>query len=90
MKALTKKKLNFDQNKIVPGFLQENESLFDNLSNVNEIVKNYNDYLNWLNKKFDKFFLWYNKEQFKAVMAEKGIKVQDSFKDKDKHKNKET
>ena len=87
MKAPTEKELNFDQNKIVPGFLQENESLFDDLSNANEIVKNYNDYLNWLNRKFDKFFLCYNKEQFKAVMAEKGIKVQDSY--KDKHKNKE-
>ena len=75
MKAPTEKEANIDQNKIIPGFISENESLFDDLSNSNEIVKNYNDYLNWLNKKFDKFFLCYNKEQFKAVMAEKGIKM---------------
>jgi hypothetical protein len=78
MKAPTEKDVNIDQNKIIPGFFSENDSLFDDLSNSNEIVKNYNDYLNWLNKKFDKFFLCYNKEQFKAVMAEKGIKVQES------------
>ena len=78
MKAPTEKDLIIDQNKIIPGFFQENESLFDDLSNANEVVKNYNEYLNWLNKKFDKFFLCYNKEQFKAVMAEKGIKIQDN------------
>ena len=72
----TEKDKNVDQNKIIPGFNQENDSLFDDLSNADEIVKNYNDYLNWLNKKFDKFFLCYNKEQFKAVMAEKGISSQ--------------
>ena len=77
MNAPTEKEQNVNQNKIIPGFSQENESLFDDLSNSNEIIKNYNDYLNWLNKKFDKFFLCYNKEQFKAVMAEKGIKVQE-------------
>ena len=74
----TEKDKNVDQNKIIPGFNQENDSLFDDLSNADEIVKNYNEYLNWLNKKFDKFFLCYNKEQFKAVMAEKGIKMQDN------------
>ena len=86
MKAPSQKEQNFDQNKIIPNFSQENESLFDDLSNANEIIKNYNDYLNWLNKKFDKFFLCYNKEQFKAVMAEKGIKIQDSY--KEGHRNK--
>ena len=75
MKAPTEKEANIDQNKIIPGFISENESLFDDLSNSNEIVKNYNDYLNWLNKKFAKFFLCYNNEQFKSVMAEKGIKM---------------
>ena len=75
MKAPTEKDVNIDQNKIIPGFFSEDDSLFDDLSNSNETVKNYNDYLNWLNKKFDKFFLCYNKEQFKAVMAEKGIKM---------------
>jgi hypothetical protein len=78
MKAPTEKDVNIDQNKIIPGFFSEDDSLFDDLSNSNETVKSYNDYLNWLNKKFDKFFLCYNKEQFKAVMAEKGIKVQES------------
>ena len=83
----TEKDKNVDQNKIIPGFNQENDSLFDDLSNADEIVKNYNDYLNWLNKKFDKFFLCYNKEQFKAVMAEKGIKMQDTYKDGHKGKS---
>ena len=87
MKAPTEKEQNLDHNKIMPGFSQENDSLFDDLSNANEMVKNYNEYLNWLNKKFDKFFLCYNKDQFKAVMAEKGIKLQDSY--KNGHKNKD-
>jgi hypothetical protein len=78
-KAPTEKEQNYNQNKIIPGFSQENDSLFDDLSNSNEIIKNYKEFLNWLNKKFDKFFLCYNKEQFKAVMAEKGIKSHDSI-----------
>ena len=53
---------------------EQEESLFDNMNNSNEIVKNYNDFLIWLNKKFDKFFLCFNKEQFKVAMAEKGLK----------------
>ena len=83
----TEKDKNIDQNKMIPGFSQEDDSLFDDLSNADEIVKNYNEYLNWLNKKFDKFFLCYNKEQFKAVMAEKGIKKHDNN-NREGHKNK--
>ena len=75
VKAPTEKEQYFDKNKIIPGFIQDDESLFDDLSNANEIVRDYNDYLIWLNKKFDKFFLCYNKDQFKAVMSEKGIRV---------------
>ena len=88
IKAPTENEPFFDQNKLVPGFFQDNESLFDDLSNSNETVKNYNDYLNWLNRKFDKFFLCYNKEQFKAVMAEKGYKIQDNNISKEGHKTK--
>ena len=75
VKAPTEKEQYFDKNKIIPGFIQDDESLFDDLSNADEIVRDYNDYLIWLNKKFDKFFLCYNKDQFKAVMSEKGIRV---------------
>ena len=78
VKAPTEKEQYFDKNKILPGFIQDDESLFDDLSNANEIVRDFNDYLVWLNKKFDKFFLCYNKDQFKAVMTEKGIRVQDN------------
>ena len=78
VKAPTENQRNLDKNKIIPGFSNEEDSLFDDLSNAEEIIRNYNDYLIWLNKKFDKFFLCYNKDQFKAVMAEKGIKVQES------------
>ena len=88
IKAPTENEPILDQNKIVPGFFQENESLFDDLSNSNETVKNYNDYLNWLNRKFDKFFLCYNKEQFKAVMAEKGYRIHDNNGSKEGHKTK--
>ena len=84
----SEKDKNFDKNKIIAGFTQENDSLFDDLNNADEIVKNYNEYLNWLNKKFDKFFLCYNKEQFKAVMSEKGIKKQDNNRDRNKNKGK--
>ena len=77
-KASTEKEQNYDQNKIIPGFSQDNDSLFDDLSNNNQIIKNYKEFLNWSNKKFDKFCLCYNKEQFKAVMAEKGIKSHDN------------
>ena len=62
----------------MPGFSNEENSLFDDMSNADEIIRNYNDYLIWLNKKFDKFFLCYNKDQFKAVMAEKGIRMQEN------------
>ena len=86
VKAPSEKEQNFNQNKIIPGFFDENDSLFDDLSNSNETIKNYNEYLNWLNKKFDKFFLCYNKEQFKAIMAEKGIKVHESGKEVHKTK----
>jgi len=78
VKAPTENQQYLDKNKIMPGFSNEEDSLFDDLSNVEEIIRNYNDYLIWLNKKFDKFFLCYNKDQFKAVMAEKGIIMQDN------------
>ena len=84
IKAPSEKEV-FNKNKIIPGFCQDDESLFDDLSNSNEVIKNYNEYLKWLNKKFDRFFLCYNKSQFKAVMAEKGIKLQEG---KDGHRNK--
>ena len=90
VKAPSEKEQNFNQNKIIPGFFDENDSLFDDLSNSNETIKNYNEYLNWLNKKFDKFFLCYNKEQFKAIMAEKGIKVHESGKEVHKTKQQQT
>ena len=76
-----------NENNILPGFKDEQEdSLFDNMSNSNEIVKNYNDFLIWLNKKFDKFFLCFNKEQFKASMAEKGL-LEAQHKNESKNKN---
>ena len=76
-----------NENNILPGFHDEQEdSLFDNMSNSNEIVKNYNDFLIWLNKKFDKFFLCFNKEQFKASMAEKGL-LEAQHKNESKNKN---
>ena len=76
-----------NENNILPGFHDEQEdSLFDNMSNSNEIVKNYNDFLIWLNKKFDKFFLCFNKEQFKVAMAEKGYKgAEQSIEQKNKN-----
>ena len=78
VKAPTEKEGFLDKNKIIPGFSQEEESLFDDLSKTNEIIRDYNDYLIWLNRKFDKFFLCYNKDQFKAVMSEKGIRIQET------------
>jgi hypothetical protein len=78
VKAPTENQHYLDKNKIVPGFSNEEESLFDDMTNADEVIRNYNDYLIWLNKKFDKFFLCYNKDQFKAVMAEKGIRFQES------------
>jgi hypothetical protein len=74
MKPASEKEKSNDNNKILPGFSEKEDSLFDDMSNANTIVKNYNDFLNWLNQKFDKFFLCFNKEQFKAAMAEKGEK----------------
>ena len=74
MKPVSEKEKSNDNNKILPGFSEKEDSLFDDMSNANTIVKNYNDFLNWLNQKFDKFFLCFNKEQFKAAMAEKGEK----------------
>ena len=78
VKAPTENQKYLDKNKIMPGFSNEEDSLFDDLTNADEIIRNYNDYLIWLNKKFDKFFLCYNKDQFKAVMAEKGIMMQEN------------
>ena len=47
-KSSTEKEQNFGQNKIIPGFSQDNDSLFDDLSNNNQIIKNYKEFLNWL------------------------------------------
>ena len=76
MKPASEKEKTNDNNKILPGFAEKEDSLFDDMSNSNIIVKNYNEFLNWLNQKFDKFFLCFNKEQFKAAMAEKGEKLE--------------
>ena len=76
MKPASEKEKTNDNNKILPGFVEKEDSLFDDMSNSNIIVKNYNEFLNWLNQKFDKFFLCFNKEQFKAAMAEKGEKLE--------------
>ena len=78
-----KEKVN-DYNKLFPGFTEQEDSLFDDMTNSNNIVKNYNDFLNWLNQKFDKFFLCFNKEQFKAAMAEKGQKREQKYDQKNK------
>ena len=75
-KAPTVKDKNYNQNNLIQGFNKEEDSIFDNLVNTSELIKEYNKYLIWLSKKFDRFFLCYNKEQFKAVMAEKGISSQ--------------
>ena len=37
LKALTEKVQNYDKNKIIPGFSQDNDSLFDDLSNNKEL-----------------------------------------------------
>ena len=64
----------YNENNILPGFNEQEDSLFDDMTNSNTMIKNYSDFLNWLNQKFDKFFLCFNKEQFKAAMAEKAQK----------------
>ena len=46
----------------------------DTLVNSDEIIKTYNDFLNMVTKKFERYFLCFNKEHFISVMAEKGIK----------------
>jgi len=94
MKPISQKE-QYNENNIISGLNDENEkeqeqqqeeSLFDNMNNSNEIVKNYNDFLIWLNKKFDKFFLCFNKEQFKVAMAEKGYKgAEQSIEQKNKN-----
>ena len=89
MKPLSEKEKVNDNNKIFRGFLEQEDSLFDDMSNSNNIVKSYNDFLNWLNHKFDKFFLCFNKEQFKAAMAEKGQKLEQKYEQKNKNINME-
>ena len=89
MKPLSEKEKVNDNNKIFRGFLEQEDSLFDDMSNSNNIVKSYNDFLNWLNHKFDKFFLCFNKEQFKAAMAEKGQKLDQKYDQKNKNINME-
>ena len=64
----------YNENNILPGFNEQEDSLFNDMTNSNALIKNYSDFLNWLNQKFDKFFLCFNKEQFKAAMAEKAQK----------------
>ena len=81
-----KEKMN-DNNKILPGFTEQEDSLFDDMTNSNTIVKNYNEFLNWLNQKFDKFFLCFNKEQFKAAMAEKAQREKEKNELRNKNMN---
>ena len=93
MKPISQKE-QCNENNILPGFNEKENSLvienMDNLNNLNtdssEIIKNYNEFLYWLNQKFDKFFLCFNKEQFKAAMAEKGLKEMEQ-KNEQKNKN---
>ena len=54
MKPGKEKEKTNDNNKILPGFTEQEDSLFDDMTNSNTIIKNYNDFLNWLNQKFDK------------------------------------
>ena len=66
----------YNENNLLSGLNDEQEkedSLFDNMNNSNGVVGGCNEFLNWLNKKLDKFFLCFNKEQFKVAMAEKGL-----------------
>ena len=93
MKPISQKE-QCNENNILPGFNEKENSLvienMDNLNNLNtdssEIIKNYNEFLYWLNQKFDKFFLCFNKEQFKAAMTEKGLKEMEQ-KNEQKNKN---
>ena len=77
MKPPSEKEKNYQNNQLFKDYFEQEESLFDDMANSNDIIKNYNDFLNWLNQKFDKFFLCYNKEQFKAAMAEKGQHIKE-------------
>ena len=54
-KASTEKEQNYDQNKIIPGFSQDNDSFFDDLSNNKEIIKNDKE-LSLVKKKIEKIF----------------------------------
>ena len=83
-----KEKIN-DNNNILPGFNEQEDSLFDDMSNSNIIVKNYSEFLIWLNHKFDKFFLCFNKEQFKATMSEKAQRENEQLINEQKNKNME-
>ena len=74
MKPPSEKEKNYKNNDIYINYFEKEESLFDDMTDAGDIIKNYNEFLNWLNQKFDKFFLCYNKEQFKAAMAEKAEK----------------
>jgi len=76
MKPISQKE-QYNENNLLSGLNDEQEkedSLFDNMNNSNGVVGGCNEFLNWLNKKFDKFFLCFNKEQFKVAMAEKGLR----------------
>ena len=88
MKPISQKE-QYNENNLLSGLNDEHEkedSLFDNMNNSNEIVKNYNEFLIWLNKKFDKFFLCFNKEQFKVAMAEKGLReAEQNYEQKNKN-----
>ena len=75
MKPISQKE-QYNENNLLSGLNDEQEkedSLFDNMNNSNGVVGGCNEFLNWLNKKLDKFFLCFNKEQFKVAMAEKGL-----------------
>ena len=89
MKPPSEKEKNYQNKQIYKDYFEKEESLFDDMTNSNEIIKNYNNFLNWLNQKFDKFFLCYNKEQFKAAMAEKGENITEQKGPKKSNQNQE-
>ena len=55
---------------VIQNYNVSNESLVNN----DDIIKTYEDFLKMVGKKFERYFLCFNKEHFISVMAEKGIK----------------
>ena len=55
---------------VIQNYNASNESF----GNSDEIIKVYEDFLKMVGKKFERYFLCFNKEHFISVMAEKGIK----------------